>query len=47
MGPAAKPVAARRWRDKVKAIIRDAMAKNNLFIRVHPNHHIGGIGEER
>src|ERR1039458_10052184 len=47
-GPlAAKPVAARRWRDKVKAIIRDAMAKNNLSIRVHPNHLIGGIGEER
>src|ERR1019366_3288547 len=33
MGPvAAKPVAARRWRDKVKAIIRDAMAKNDFII---------------
>jgi hypothetical protein len=47
MGPAAKPVAARRWRDIVKVISRDAMAKNDLFIRVHPNHLIGGIGEER
>src|ERR1039458_9915616 len=35
-GPAAaKPVAARRWRDTVKAMIRDAMAKNDLFIRMH------------
>src|ERR1035441_8340691 len=29
---AAKPVAARRWTDKVKAIIRDAMARNDLII---------------
>jgi hypothetical protein len=31
----AKPVAARRWVAKVKLMIRDAVAKNDLVIKVH------------
>jgi hypothetical protein len=32
----AKPVAARRWAAKVKAMIRDAVAKNDLIIKMQP-----------
>src|ERR1039458_6865524 len=38
---AAKPVAARRWRDKVKAIIWNAMAKNDFIIGCTQTHQIG------
>ena len=32
----AKPVAASRWVAKVKAMIRDAVAKNDLIIKMQP-----------